>query len=255
MSDEANRRENDPQPSVPVSPAKPAPDSKTKRRRIISATAIVLFVLLSVGIFLWVGQPMLQLVSQPDTFRAWIDEQGLWGHVVFVGMMVLQIVVAVIPGEPLEIAAGYVFGVWEGTLLCMISAVIGSVLVFCLVRWLGVHAIEVFFPIEKIQSMKFLRNAKRLNLIVFILFLIPGTPKDILTYVVGLTSMKLSTWLLITSFARIPSIITSTIGGDALGLQNYQFAVVVFVITILISVAGLLVYRWISKRENKEQRP
>ena len=255
MSDQANRRENAPQPSLSVAPSKPAPDPKAKRRRNISAAAIVLFVALSAGIFLWVGQPMLQFVSQPDAFRAWIDEQGLWGHVVFVGMMVLQIVVAVIPGEPLEIAAGYVFGVWEGTLLCMIGAFLGSVLVFCLVRWLGVRAIEVFFPIEKIQSMKFLQNSKRLNLIVFILFFIPGTPKDILTYVVGLTSMKLSTWLLITSFARIPSIITSTIGGDALGLQNYQFAIVVFVVTILISAAGLLFYRWISKREKKTQQP
>lgn len=82
--------------------------------------------------------------------------------------------------------------------------------------------------------------------------MIPGTPKDILTYFIGLTPMKLSVWLLITATARIPSVITSTIGGDALGMENYKFAIIVFIITAVISIAGILIYRYIQKRLDKK---
>lgn len=226
-----------------------------RRRKIISITSIVLFILATIAIFIWIGKPMLQMVSDPAAFRNWVAEQGFWGKAIFVGMMVLQIVVAVIPGEPLEIAAGYAFGIWEGTLLCLIGAVIGSAIVFLFVKCVGIKAVEVFFPKEKIQSLKFLQNTQKLNMLVFILFFIPGTPKDVMTYFIGLTPMKLSTWLLITGIARIPSVITSTIGGDALGLQNYQFAVLVFIITLVISAAGLLVYKKICDHKHHQGEP
>ena len=79
---------------------------------------------------------------------------------------------------------------------------------------------RVFFPQEKIDKLRFLRDQKRLTRIAFLLFLIPGTPKDIMTYCVGLTNMKLSTWMVICTLARIPSILTSTLGGDALGTKK-----------------------------------
>lgn len=113
-------------------------------------------------------------------------------------------------------------------------------------------AVEAFFSREQINSLKFLHNHKELDLIVFILLFIPGTPKDIITYFVGLTPMKLRTLILISFFARIPSVITSTIGGDAIGDQNYTFAIIVFVITIIISGIGVLIYRKITKKEKND---
>ena len=104
--------------------------------------------------------------------------------------------------------------------------------------------------------MKFLQNTKKLNILIFILFFIPGTPKDLFTYFIGLTPMKLRTFLILSSIARIPSVISSTIGGEALGLQNYTFAIAVFILTAAISGIGLLIYRKITihsagKRENQ----
>ena len=160
----------------------------------------------------------------------------------------MQIIIAIIPGEPLEIAAGYAFGIVEGTLLCLIGSVLGSLIVFLFVRRFGIRAVEVFFSREKLLSLKFIQNARSLNLLVFILFFIPGTPKDILTYFVPFTPMKLSTWLFISATARIPSIVTSTIGGDALGLQNYLFAIIAFAATISLSLGGVLLYRYISRK-------
>jgi len=221
------------------------------RRKTASLISITVFVLFTIAVFYFIGEPMLKFVSEPEKFRLWVSEKGFWGKASFVGMTALQVVIAIIPGEPLEIGAGYAFGIWEGTLLCLIGQVIGSIIVFVFIRYIGIRAVEAFFPKDKIQSLAFLKDHKKLDLLVFILFFIPGTPKDILTYFVPLTSMRLSTFLLIMFAARIPSVITSTIGGNALGLQNYQFAAAVFAATILISGIGILIYRRITKQKEK----
>ena len=142
----------------------------------IAGTGIFLFLLLSALIFFFAGQPLIRFVQQPERFRAWVDAQGAIAPIAFIGMLVLLIVVAVIPGEPLEIAAGYAFGAVEGTLLCLIGAFVGRVAVFLLVRRFGTRAVEVFFPLEKRSELKFLQNRRRMTFWVFFLFFLPGTP-------------------------------------------------------------------------------
>lgn len=232
----------------------PEDQATIRRRKIVSIISIIIFLALSAAIVWFVGRPLIEFVSEPERFRLWVDSHGLGGQLAFIGMMALQVMVAVIPGEPLEIGAGYAFGAVEGTLLCIIGTTLGSIIVFLFTRYAGIKVVECFYPREKILSMKFFRNSKRLNLLVFILFFIPGTPKDLMTYVIGITNMKLTTWILITATARIPSIITSTISGNALGLQNYQFAIIVFICTVVISAAGLLYYRHMSKKLNAQQQ-
>ena len=114
--------------------------------------------------------------------------------------------------------------------LCLIAAAAGSMLVFLFVRKCGVRAIEVFFPREKIDSLRFMRDEKKVETFAFIAFLIPGTPKDILSYCAGITHMKLS------------------VGGDALGMGQHLFAVIVFVVTIALSLVGLYFYNRAVKR-------
>lgn len=222
-----------------------------KTKKILAGTGIGLFIAMSALLVWFLGPPLIELVSDPERLRAWVDQSGGWGSVAFVGLVVFQLIIAVIPGEPLEIAAGYVFGAFEGTLLCLAGCLIGSALVFLLVRKFGTKAVEIFFPKKKLTSLNFLKNTKKLNLLVFIVFFIPGTPKDILTYFVGLTKMKFSSWLMISTIARIPSVVTSTIGGDALGLGNFGFAALVFGGTLVLSAMGLLVYRYICKVHGK----
>ena len=168
-------------------------------------------------------------------------------------MVILQVIVAVIPGEPLEIAAGYAFGAVEGTILCVLGTFLGGILVFLLVRRFGLRAVEIFFPPEKLQRLRFLHNERRLARWVFLIFFLPGTPKDVMCYFVGLTSMPLRTWALISAVARLPSIITSTVGGNALGMGEYTFAIIVFAATLVISGIGLLLYRAVcSARERRK---
>lgn len=218
-----------------------------RKRKILVIGALALFLVAMGVLFVVAGRPIIQFAQQPELFRDWVQQRGIWGKIAFVGMMAFQIVVAIIPGEPLEIAAGYAFGAWQGALLVMLGALLGGALVFGMVRRWGVKAVEVFMPIEKIHQIKLLRDPKKLDLIAFILFLIPGTPKDALTYCVGLTPMRLRVWLLITSLARFPSVISSTLGGNALGEQEYHIAILVFAATLVLSGIGLLVYRKMNR--------
>lgn len=219
-----------------------------KKKIYLFAIVVALLFIAAVGYL--VGKPMVEFVREPERFRAWVDSSGFVSRVIFVGMVIFQLIIALIPGEPLEMGAGYAFGAVEGTILCIIGCVIGSALVFLFVRRFGVKLVEVFFPREKIRSLRFLQDSRRLNLLTFIVFFIPGTPKDLLSYFIGLTDMKLGTWLFITAVARIPSIVTSTVTGDALGLKDYQFALIAFGVTLALSLAGILVYRRLSARRH-----
>lgn len=224
-----------------------------KQKKWLAGSGIALFLLLSALIFFFAGKPLIQFVQEPERFRAWVDEQGPMAVIAYLGMQILQIVVAIIPGEPLEIAAGYAFGAWEGTLLCLAGAFLGRVAVFLLVRRFGTRAVEVFFPLEKLNDLKFLRNRQKMTWWVFFLFFLPGTPKDVLCYFVGLTDLPLKSWLLIAVVAPLPSIVTSTIGGNALGVGDYTFAVIVFFVTLVISGLGLLVYRVLCQTRERSQ--
>ena len=214
-----------------------------KQKKWIAGGGIALFLLLSGLVFWFAGKPMVRFVSEPEQFRLWVEERGWWGRLAFVGMVLLQVLVAVIPGEPLEIAAGYAFGFLEGTLLCLVGMTIGGALVFGFVRRFGVRALEVFFSGEKIENIKFLQNNRRVYLIVIAAFLLPGTPKDLLSYAAGLTKIRFRHWLWITSLCRLPSLVTSTLGGNALGTERWVQAALIFAATVVVSLLGLWVYR------------
>jgi uncharacterized membrane protein YdjX (TVP38/TMEM64 family) len=216
-------------------------------KKIIAIFLAAVFAFAVVLVAIKIGKPLINYISEPEKFREWIDSYGIFSRLIFVALVVLQVVVAIIPGEPFEIAAGYIFGAVEGTILSIIGTLIGSVIVFWFVRVFGVKFVEIFYSREKINSLKFLKNTKKLTLITYIVFLIPGTPKDLLTYFVGLTNIKFSSWVFIASVARLPSIVTSTVGGDALGVKKYELAIIVFAITIFISVVGMIIYNEISK--------
>ena len=224
----------------------------TKQKKIISVVVLVLFLGFSALVAWFIGKPMISLVSEPEKFRGWVESRGNWGRFIFIGMMMFQVLKALVPGEPLEIGAGYAFGAVEGTILCVIGVTLGSLLVFGLVRRFGIRLVEVFFDTGKIKQLKFLQNEKRLDLITFLVFFLPGTPKDLLTYFVGVTDIKPSKFIFIVSLARLPSIITSTVGGSALGIKRYELAAIVFGVTVIISLLGLFIYNRICKHRAKK---
>lgn len=222
-------------------------DQNIKKQKIIiiAVMAFLFAAFAAVGVI--VGIPLVESASNPEHFRLWIDSLGLLGDFAYMALVVLQVVVAIIPGEPVEILGGYAFGAWHGTMLYLLGAFIGSLIVFLFVRKFGKVAAEVFFSKEKLDSLKFLHSSPKRAIIFSIIFTVPGTPKDLLVYFAGLTDMRLSTWLIISAFGRIPSAITSTIGGSALGDGKYTSALVSLGVAAALSLVGLLVYKFVIK--------
>lgn len=225
-----------------------------RQKKIAALCALAAFLLLSAAVCWFVGKPMIRFAKQPELFRQWVDGLGLWGKGAYVGMCLLQVVVAIIPGEPLEICGGYAFGGLWGSVLCMLGLFLGSVIVFWLVRKLGQPMAEIFFSPEKLEKLHFLKHSPKRNFLFWLIFTVPGTPKDLLCYFAGLTDISWGTWLLLCSVGRLPSVLTSTVGGSFLGGKSYLFAGLVFGGTLLLSLVGLLIYRCVCRRHEKKNR-
>lgn len=224
-----------------------------KHQKAVYLSAVCIFLIFCAAVTFFIGVPMIRLAEDPQAFRGWVDSYGVLGRILFVGMVVVQVLVAFIPGEPVELAAGYAFGVVEGSLLTLAGFLIGSWIIFALVRRFGVRLIEVFFPSEKIREVGFLRNPKKAKVLAFILMTIPGTPKDFLSYFAGLMPLTTFQWLSIVAIARLPSLLTSTITGAAAGVENYMLSAVMLVFTMLVSLFGILYYRRLTRQENEEK--
>lgn len=213
-----------------------------KKKRIIAIAILAILAIAWVIVYDRIGKPMTELLKDTDRLRKWVAEKGWGSRLIYMAAVCLQVLVAVIPGEPLEMAAGFAFGPVEGALICLGAIALGSMIVFGLVRKFGVKLVEVFFSREKIDSLKFLQNPQKVFLVTAALMILPGTPKDLLTYCAGLTKISWATWLLLSTVGRIPSVITSTWGGHAIAEGRYWMAAAIFVVTSLLCGAGLYVF-------------
>ncbi|MEA4911830.1 MAG: VTT domain-containing protein [Oscillospiraceae bacterium] len=224
-----------------------------RRRRWVSGISIAVFVLLSVAVTYFVGIPLVRSLEEPSRFRDFIESGGFWGRAAFVGIVVLQLFVALIPGGPLEVAGGYAYGWFEGALLYALGTVLGVAVVLLFVRRFGMKAVEVFYSRDRINSLSFIRDEKRLDALLFFLYLIPGTPKDAITYFAGLTPITTGRFLLLTTLARLPAIVTSTLSGDALIAEDYATAAALFIALSAVSIVGAVVYaRYARTRTGKK---
>jgi uncharacterized membrane protein YdjX (TVP38/TMEM64 family) len=212
---------------------------KAKRRFIIF---IVLFAIVTVAlcILFW---PFIRNLRDPvyrERFSAWIARLGFKGIVILFGIQFLQIVIAIIPGEPIELLAGAAYGALGGLGICLTGCAAASFLIYITVRKFGAPLLFRFFKQESIDKFKFLQNRRKTALTIFILFLIPGTPKDTLTYIVPLSGFNVSSFILISAFARIPSILSSTMMGASAIRGNWLQLLVLFLITALLGIFGIL---------------
>lgn len=224
-----------------------------RHRRLVSIFSIIVILVLIFGLGWLIGRPLMDALRNKENFRAWIQAQGGMKYFIMCGLMIVQIIIAIIPGGPIEVAAGYAFGTWVGALVCVLGAALGSALVFWATRRYGMKLVRVFVTQEKMDSFKFLQDSKRLNIATFVVFLIPGMPKDILTYLAGITPIKMSAFLLLTSVARFPSILMSAMGGHSLGNQEYVRALIILGASMVLALALSLAYHVSHKRKLTRQ--
>jgi len=218
-----------------------------RRRKLLAGISIGVVVLL-VLLLTWFLWRWLASFSQ-EGLRDYILSFGAASWLVFLVLQFLQVLIALIPGELLESVAGFVFGPLWGTVLCYIGIALASALVFVMSRRFGVKLVEIFTSREKINQLRFLNTEKKRNFLIFLLFFIPGTPKDLLTYFAGLTEIRMLDFLLISLVARIPSVISSTFGGHLLGEGRYIGAVILYGVTGAVSLIGMAGYNWWIKHK------
>ncbi len=210
-----------------------------KNIKIISAVifAVVLIALTVACIPLVRGLMTADGRKQLETF---FKENAFWGVSVFLLLQIIQIIVALIPGGIIQIIAGVAFGGFWGTVLSVIGCLIGSFIVFSLVRRFGKPIVEAFIDSKGIREFNFLTDAKKLEMVVFILFLIPGIPKDALTYIAPLTKIKMSVFLTLATLARLPAMIMSCVFGSSLGDGNIVTAIIIFAVVACLGIFGIL---------------
>ena len=185
--------------------------------------------------------------------RALIDSKvksfGTFAPLAFVGIEVLQIVAAFIPGAPIAVMSGVLFGSVWGVVWCFIGVFTGTVIVFYLVRRFGKPLVFKFFSPKKLESFSILNNEDKLTLTIFILFAIPGTPKDFLTYIAGLTNIKPMKFFFTTALARTPSMACSVFMGANLGKGRFLISFIMFAVIICMTAAGCLIKKKILSRK------
>ena len=198
-------------------------EKKTRKRVIVYC---ILFVGLIVGITV-VLFPYIERLSDPQSqndIEALLEKMGVMGFLVVLGIQILQVVIAFIPGEPVEIFSGALYGTVGGLLICLSGCVIASTIIFALSKRYGKPLLYSLFRKKKCRGRgKWLQDSRKCSMVTFILFLIPGTPKDMLTYIVGVTDMSVWKFIGISTFARIPSVLSSTIIGSTMRQGNGKF--------------------------------
>lgn len=219
--------------------------NKKKMLKILKIGLSILSIIVFIGLIIYLFPIMKNLTTKEGQveFKNLVQTTGIYGFLMLFGLQFAQISLVVLPGEPLEILAGMCYGAIGGTVFIFVSCAITSALILFLVRKFGKKYIYEFFKkekIDKIENSKLFKSPEKVELIMTILFLIPGTPKDLLVYIGGLLPIKPVRFILISTFARFPSVISSTIAGANIVNGNFGITVLVYIITF--AITALFIY-------------
>lgn len=230
------------------------------RRRVIVAVSLLaaIVVLVATLAFLGLLAPLYQGLSAifrgKEQFRSYIEGWGRWAPLVFVVVQALQVVVAPVPGELTGAVGGFIFGTVPGVLYSTIGLTSGSMLAFLAARIIGLPLVKLAVSQPTLEKFHFLTE-RRGTFIAALLFVIPGFPKDILCYILGLSPMGLVTFSLVCALGRIPGTVMLSYCGCAVYDENWtSLALVSFVCVVLIALLALMNGRielWLHRKRKQ----
>lgn len=184
-----------------------------------------------------------------------LSSLGPYSAAIFMLMQALQIIISPIPGELTGVVGGYLYGVFFGFLFSTLGLTLGSWIAFELASIFGRPLVEKFVARSMLEKFHFLTtNAGAI--ISFLLFVIPGFPKDYLCYILGLTGMNLVTFLIISTLGRMPGTYLLTMQGASIGSGHYETAIVIGAVSGLVVLIAFLyrspLYHWIRGIHGKD---
>ena len=200
--------------------------------------------------------PLMRNLENPEYrewLSSWIASLGFSGLIVFFCFYSLQTVLAVIPSGLIQVIAGAAFGAWGGLFILQAGTVTSAIIIFTIVRKFGNKLIIRFLGEDLINKWEFLENEKNVTLACFILFFIPGLPKDALTYIFAMTKFPIIQFLPISLIARFPAMLSSTLMGDAAIQGNWFLFLLIFAFTAIVGILGIqfrdrIINRFTSKK-------
>ena len=229
-----------------------------KKTKIFKCLLIIIVLALCIGLIVYLF-PVIKNLSTPKgqmDFKKHVANLGALGYLALFGLQFAQIFLIILPGEPIEVLAGMCYGGIGGLIFITVSAFIITTIIFLAVRKFGRKFVYSFCNkerIDKIENSKLFKNPKKIEWIMLILFLIPGTPKDLLVYISGLLPLRPLRFILISTFARFPSVISSTFAGSNFVAGNWKFSLIIYAVTfVIVGITILIINKFDKDKTAKE---
>ena len=232
--------------------------NREKKVKIFKIILMALVVAIFIGVIIYLIPVMKNLSTTEGqlAFKERVSSSGIWGMAALFGLQFAQIFLIILPGEPIEILAGMCYGGIGGLIFITISAAIITTMIVFLVRKLGRKFVYDFCSeekIKKIENSKLFKNTKKIELIMIILFMVPGTPKDLLVYIAALLPIKPLRFILISTFARFPSVISSTFAGSNLVAGNWKSIIIIYLVTFLLVGLAIFIFNKFDKSKTTSE--
>lgn len=233
-------------------------EKKDKHRKqfktisLVFKLSLLAVILIGIPLYIWFFQhQLIDDFSSIKDMKAWLMEYSGISALVYLGAQILQIIICIIPGQALQFTAGYIYGFWLGLILSIIGAILGSIVVYYIARFLGKDAVHIFFGERKVTEAIDQMNSRKGLVITFIIFLIPGIPKDICSYAAGISDIKLKPYLIVSLIARIPGMAGSLLIGHQIGAGGYTSAIIISAIAVVLFVLGMFFRKQIIELVNR----
>lgn len=215
--------------------------TRVKFISVVLKFSLLLVILVGLPLYVWFfHQDLLRQFSDIDEVKAFFSQYQTASILVYIGLQMIQIIISLIPGQALQFAAGLLYGFWAGLLISLVGAVAGTIVTYYLSKFLGKDALHVLFGKRHIDEYLEKINSKRGFILVFLIYLIPGVPKDLCSYAAGLSNMKLKPFLILSTAGRSPGIMGSLLIGTQLGEGNYTFVIVIGIIAAVLFLLGII---------------
>jgi uncharacterized membrane protein YdjX (TVP38/TMEM64 family) len=223
-------------------------------KKILAIAKLLLLLLIAVGI------PLLILFRYPeflnnfrsfDAVNALIERSDGFLLPFFAGLQVFQVIVSIIPAQAVQIAAGYAYNFWIAYLVCIIGLCVGTVATYFIAKLLGRDAMHLLFGEERINRFVDKLNSKKAYILLFIIFLIPGIPKDLFAYAAGISQMNAFAFFIISIVARTPALMASILFGGMLRGGSYVGMILLGIALAALCVLGLKFHTKLADAANR----
>lgn len=226
-------------------------ERRARRIRIAVLVGAVLVLAVVIALLATHGRTVLAYLTNGHLVQQQVERLGPLAPFALGVLVVLQEVTVVVPSEPLELAAGYAFGFWEGAFIYLAASVVGCLVIIAVVRRFGDRVLRLLISPKRREQLQRLEHSQRFDLAILVAFFIPGLPKDIMAYFAALAGMRPTHLVVVTTVGRLPSVVAATLASSYAAAGDWRATAFVFSITAAFVLIGMLIYHRVSRQSTR----